>query len=100
MLVNSARGESNLLINGIPHRLCLTLGALAQIETGLGLSAEDSLPDRLSNISANDVLLILQALLAGGGNPVSVEAMSDSSLMPNEVATAIAEAFSLAGAEL
>ncbi|MCG8442231.1 MAG: gene transfer agent family protein, partial [Caulobacterales bacterium] len=36
-LVNAPRGETSLVIDGRPRRLCLTLGALAEIETALGV---------------------------------------------------------------
>ena len=38
MLKNAARGEAALLAGGRPYRLLLTLGALAEIEDGLGLA--------------------------------------------------------------
>ena len=34
--INGARGEIKVMIDGSPYRLCLTLGALAEIETALG----------------------------------------------------------------
>lgn len=36
-MANRARGESELVINGTPHRLILTLGALAEIEDDIGM---------------------------------------------------------------
>ncbi len=99
MMENSVRGETSLMIAGVPHRLCLTLGALAKIETGLGVAGDVSLSSRLNRLNANDVLLLLQALLAGGGNPVAIEDLRDSSLHPTEVANAIASAFSLADSD-
>jgi len=52
---------------GTSRRLCLTLGALAEIETGLKLADWRELPARLAKPSAADLSLVLAALLKGGG---------------------------------
>ena len=39
MAANGARGEATAVLAGAKRRLCLTLGALAEIEAGLGLEA-------------------------------------------------------------
>lgn len=82
-MVNQHRGEVELVINGKPYCLCLTLGALAEIE---GIVTDN---DRLS---AEQVLSILQALLRGGGNPLRREDLLGSDLSPDMVATAIGAA--------
>ena len=38
MMVNGVRGEAVAMLAGAERRLCLTLGALAEIETGLGVA--------------------------------------------------------------
>jgi len=96
-MVNHIRGEIELSINGKVHILCLTLGALAEIEAGLDLSCSSQLSDRLKKISAKDVLVLLSALLTGGGNPVSIEQLRILPLDPEVVATAIANAFAVSG---
>ncbi len=63
--LNRARGETGLSINGEVQCLCLTLGALAYIETALGTSSLDDLAQRLRLLSAADVLAVLSALLMG-----------------------------------
>ena len=35
--MNQARGEAAVMLGGVRRRVCLTLGALAEIETGLGV---------------------------------------------------------------
>ncbi len=95
-ILNRARGETSLAINGERQCLCLTLGALAQIETALGTSSLDDLAQRLRLLSAADVLAVLGALLMGGGNPQSVESLRTAQVDPAETASAIAQAFSLA----
>jgi hypothetical protein len=96
-MVNNIRGEVELLINGKAHILCLTLGALAEIETGLNLDDSSQLSERLKKITAKDVLVLLAALLAGGGNPVSIQQLRISPLDPEVVAKAIAGAFLASG---
>lgn len=93
MAVNRIRGESLLVIDAKPYCLCLTLGALAEIETELGLSDSSQLSERLSKISANDVLIILSALLSGGDNPIAIEKLRSCKIVPEAVTVAIAEAF-------
>ncbi|MCF6291991.1 MAG: gene transfer agent family protein [Robiginitomaculum sp.] len=96
-MVNHIRGEIELLINDKVHILCLTLGALAEIETGLNLTDSLQLSERLKKITAEDVLVLLAALLAGGGNPVSIQQLRSSPLDPEVVAKAIADAFLASG---
>ncbi|VAV99803.1 Gene Transfer Agent (GTA) ORFG10 [hydrothermal vent metagenome] len=93
MTCNQIRGEVLLHINQTPYRLCLTLGALAEIESAFGLSELSDLSKRLQKISANDVLILLAALLKGGANPLSPSELMQAKTDPNEVAKAIAQAF-------
>lgn len=65
--MNGVRGEVALEIDGRPHVLCLTLGALAEIETALGCDNMGELEARLKRLSGRDVLVLLRALLRGGG---------------------------------
>ncbi len=94
--VNSARGEVSITINGQHYVLCLTLGALAHIETALETSSQEELSARLRKLSAADVLLVLEALLMGGGNPVQYQVLQGADIQPTEAAIAIANTFALA----
>lgn len=96
-MVNHIRGEIELFINGKAHILCLTLGALAEIEAGFNLDDSSQLSERLKKITAKDILMLLAALLTGGGNPVSTQQLRISPLDPEVVAKAIACAFSASG---
>ena len=51
---NGARGEAVVTLDGAPRRLCLTLGALAEIETGLGVAGMAALAERMKALSARD----------------------------------------------
>ena len=97
MSVNRARGEVPLLIEGEPYRLCLTLGALAEMEAGLGAKDLKELETRLARPSARDLVIILGALLRGGGHDVEDVALSRRKHHLGDVARAIAAAFAAAG---
>jgi len=91
--VNRARGESVITINGETHRLCLTLGALAEIEAALGGGSLEKLQARLRNPSLADILAILHALLRGGGAGLTLEALKMSDVDLTGAIAAIADAF-------
>ena len=90
---NRARGEVIASLAGDPRRLCLTLGALAEIETGLALDSASAIAERLRAPAARDLLVILAALLRGGGEIDLAERAADSAIDPAEAAAAIAAAF-------
>ncbi len=94
--LNRARGETCLKINGKTHTLCLTMGALAQIEASLDADGLEALSQRLRHLSAVDILAVLAALLMGGGNPLDDEKLRSAQIDPQETAEAVAMAFSLA----
>ncbi|WP_421786018.1 GTA-gp10 family protein [Hyphobacterium sp.] len=89
--MNPARGEVALSIDGAPRTLCLTLGALADIEAALGCDGFTALAVRLKALSAADLLLVVQALLTGGEG-VSLD-LSTARIDPAEAARAVAECF-------
>lgn len=94
--LNPQRGEAALVIDGTPRRLCLTLGALAEIEAALGVEAGAGLGARLQRLSAHDLLRVLAALLRGGGEPADVESLARAAIAPGDAAQAIAAAFARA----
>jgi Phage tail tube protein, GTA-gp10 len=93
--MNAARGETRLMIGGVPRRLCLTLGALAEIEAAFGCTRISELGARLKAASAADLLVVVAALLRGGGERAAAEALEAAALSPGEAASAVAEAFRL-----
>lgn len=89
---NRARGEVMVTLGGKPRRLCLTLGALAELETAFAVDGWEALAARLRGLSARDLTLVLAALLRGGG-----EAEADLSAVDfREAAEAVATAFTAA----
>ena len=68
VLKNGARGEAALEAGGRQYRLLLTLGALAEIEDGLGLDDLSGVAARLKQARAADLAIVAAALLRGGGH--------------------------------
>lgn len=79
MMKNRHRGEISAVLNGSEWVLCLTLGALAELEAAYETENLAALIARFSTgkLSARDILLIVTAGLRGGGHEIS----------KNEVAT-------------
>lgn len=93
MAANHARGEVVAMLAGRPRRLCLTLGALAELETAFDARRWEDLAARLRDLSAADLSLVLEALLRGGGEEPGD--LADIEL--GEAARAVAAAFMAAG---
>jgi hypothetical protein len=72
-MTNIHRGEIAAEIGGETRVLCLTLGALAELEARLGAGDLAGLAERFGEgrISARDLTAILGAGLRGGGNAIS-----------------------------
>ena len=72
---NRRRGEVEAVLNGERRILCLTLGALAELETAFAAESLGDLAARFSagRLKARDMIAILAAGLRGGGNLVSEE---------------------------
>lgn len=90
---NGARGEVVAVLAGAERRLCLTLGALAEIETGLGLDGLSGLAERMRALSARDLTVVLAALLRGGGERALAEELDRAGVSPREAAEAVAKTF-------
>jgi hypothetical protein len=73
MQANRRRGEIIAELDGKSRRLCLTLGALAELEAGLGAEDLSALAARFSagRLSARDLIALIGAGLRGGGEAVS-----------------------------
>ncbi|MCZ8086310.1 MAG: GTA-gp10 family protein [Brevundimonas sp.] len=96
--LNGVRGEVRATLGGAERRLCLTLGALAEIETELGVAGVEALAARLRALSAADLSVVLAALLRGGGEGEAADALAQAPVMPAEAAAAVAQAFVAAAA--
>lgn len=86
--MNASRGECELLIEGKPVMVCLTLGALAELEQAFGCATLAELQARLKRLSAAEVKRVLGILISGK----VTEALLDK-VSPGDAARAIAGAF-------
>ena len=64
---NGVRGDVKIFLNGSERKLRLTFGALAEIETELGVGDVDELGARLRKLSPTDLWAVVGALLRGAG---------------------------------
>lgn len=93
MLANRARGDAALRIDGRSVTLRLTLGALAELEAAFDCASIDDLAVRLKAGRAGDLLIVLSALVHGGGGDGDVDALARADIDPVAAAQAIAKAF-------
>ena len=75
---NPHRGEIEARLDGAPHRLCLTLGALAELEHAFGDTDMLALAERFQSgrLSARDASRIIAAGLRGAGHDIADEAVA------------------------
>ena len=72
-MANKYRGEIAAELGGKPYRLCLTLGALAELEAAFESSDLVALVKRFEtgHLAARDLIRILGAGLRGAGHDIS-----------------------------
>ncbi|MBM3577873.1 MAG: gene transfer agent family protein [Alphaproteobacteria bacterium] len=77
-MANAKRGEIDATLDNKNYTLCLTLGALAELESGFGASDLVALASRFEErrLSARDILRIIGCGLRGAGNDISDEDVS------------------------
>jgi hypothetical protein len=82
-MVNPHRGEIEARLGGQSYRLCLTLGALAELEQALGDTDMLALAERFETgrLSAKDAIRVMGAGLRGGGHDISD---AEASALPAE----------------
>ncbi|MCB5176279.1 gene transfer agent family protein [Microvirga lenta] len=70
---NRRRGEVALQIGEVRYTLCLTLGALAELEDAFGVQDLMALAERFGTgrLSSRDLLALLAISLRGGGHALS-----------------------------
>jgi hypothetical protein len=94
---NIPRGEAALDAGGKRYRLLLTLGALAEIESGLDLADLSEVSARLKQLRASDLAIVAAALMRGGGHDVSPADVMRLPTDLGQLVTAVAQAFDAAG---
>lgn len=72
-MANRRRGEIAATIDGRAYTLCLTLGALAELESAFAVDDLAALSARFGSgrLSADDLVKLLGAGLRGGGTTIS-----------------------------
>jgi hypothetical protein len=72
-MANRHRGEITAELGGKPYTLCLTLGALAEIEDAYGGEDLIAIAERFERgrIGATDAIRVIGAGLRGAGNAIS-----------------------------
>ena len=68
---NKVRGESEFLAGTERYVMRLTLGALAEIENGLGVSSLSDIAGKLKSLGTMDLATVASALLRGAGHNIS-----------------------------
>lgn len=77
-MTNAHRGEIEAMLDGRPMRLCLTLGALAELESAFGDDDMLALAERFGRgrISAADAIRVIAAGLRGAGHQITNDAVA------------------------
>jgi hypothetical protein len=96
-MVNRIRGEAALTAGGRQYRLLLTLGALAEIEDGLGLADLSAVAQRLKTVRAADLAVVAAALLRGGGHEMTPADVLRLPVDLGQLVAAVTDAFDAAG---
>jgi hypothetical protein len=75
---NSHRGEIEALLDGVPFRLCLTLGALAELESAFGAEDMLALATRFEKgrITSRDCIRVIGCGLRGAGYEITDKEVS------------------------
>ena len=78
MITNRHRGEVSARLDGKDYCLCLTLGALAELESSFAIDDIATLAERFSSgrLSSLDMLKIIGAGLRGGGHTLCNDEVS------------------------
>jgi hypothetical protein len=99
-MANIQRGEASIEgPEGKTYTLCLTLGAIAQLEERLQIDSLSNIDQLLKKGRMRDLLMIFVCLLQGGGHS-EIKEVSDLmnwQVRPKTLATKITEAFAAAG---
>ena len=81
-MANAQRGEICAVFEGEERVMCLTLGALAELEARLGAGDLVGLSERFSGgrVTARDLTAIIGAGLRGGGNAITDDDLARMSI--------------------
>jgi hypothetical protein len=94
---NRIRGDVELNAGGRAYTMRLTLGALAEIEDGLGLADLSEIEQRLKKPRAGDLAIVAAALLRGGGHDVTPADVLRLPADMGAIVRAVTDAFAASG---
>ena len=99
-MANPWTGEVELVIDGNPRVMKLTLGALAELEQALSVGSLVDLVQRFESggFSAADIMALIGAGLQGGGHSMSFDELAKAQIDGGPMAAARAAAKLLARA--
>jgi hypothetical protein len=75
-MVNVARGETELRIGDKAYAVRMSMGALAEMASALGVKSLPELNDRILQFNLADMPLIISAALKGNGHDVPMQAIN------------------------
>lgn len=90
---NKARGETLLTIDGRNVRLCVTLGALAELEAAFDVVSLSELGERLTQLTASDLIIVISALTGAGEAHLTPAQIAAAQVDAKAAAKAVADAF-------
>jgi len=94
---NKVRGESEFLAGTERYVMKLTLGALAEVENGLGVSSLADIASKLKSLGTMDLATVASALLRGAGHNISPEQVLKLDTDLGTLIGAITDAFDAVG---
>jgi hypothetical protein len=98
-MANTVRGDSELIAGGQSLLMRLTLGALSEIEDGLGGGGGlADISGKLKTLATKDIAVVASALLRGGGFNISPAEVLKLETDVGTLVGAITGAFDAAGA--
>lgn len=105
---NKHRGEISARLDDQDWCLCLTLGALAELESSLNVENLGQLADKFTcgNLSSHDLICVIGCGLRGGGHTIRDEEVRDMRVQNGLVGFAqiaadlISATFSIAGEDV
>lgn len=76
-MANDHRGEIEAVLDGKTYVLCLTLGALAELESAFKANSLMALADRFEKgqLTSHDIAILISCGLKGGGTDISADAV-------------------------
>ncbi|MEP3628870.1 MAG: gene transfer agent family protein [Hyphomicrobiales bacterium] len=77
-MANHHRGEIEAVLDGQTYVLCLTLGALAELESAFKASSLMALADRFEKgqLTSHDIAILISCGLKGGGTDICADVVA------------------------